>query len=256
MLRLQPLADEFILTTLFVSDLHLDAAFPAALAQFDSFLQGPAREAEALYILGDLFETWVGDDDDDAQRAGVCMALRALSDAGVACHVCHGNRDFLLGSGFAQRTGCALLADPAIIDLYGERVLLTHGDALCTADLPYQRLRSVVREPAWQRRFLRLPLSTRRVLAEEARAGSRAHTGMAAAGIMDASEEAVVRAMSACGVRKLIHGHTHRPAVHEFLLDGARAQRIVLGAWYEQGSCLRWDARGYEWLSLPRGGPE
>ncbi len=107
------------MSTLFVSDLHLDAAYPAAIAQFDSFLQGPARAAEALYILGDLFETWVGDDDDDAQRARVCEALRALSDAGVACHVCHGNRDFLLGSGFEQRTGCRLLADPTIIDLGG-----------------------------------------------------------------------------------------------------------------------------------------
>ena len=248
--------DGYLVSTLFVSDLHLDAAFPAAVAQFAQFLAGPAREAEALYILGDLFETWVGDDDEDAERARVCAALRDLSDAGVACHVCHGNRDFLLGTGFEQRTGCRLLADPTIIDLYGERVLLTHGDALCTADPSYQRLRSVVRSPAWQRRFLRLPLATRRSLAEEARAGSRAHTGMAAAGIMDASEDAVVRAMSACAVRTLIHGHTHRPAVHELLVDGASAHRIVLGAWYEQGSCLRWDARGYELLSLPRGGPE
>lgn len=244
------------MTTWFVSDLHLDAAFPAAVAQFDSFLQGRAREAEALYILGDLFETWVGDDDEDAERARVCAALRALSDAGVACHICHGNRDFLLSSGFEQRTGCRLLADPTIVDLYGERVLLTHGDALCTADLSYQRLRSVVRDPAWQRRFLRLPLATRRVLAEEARAGSRAHTGLAAAGIMDASVEAVARLMSACAVRKLVHGHTHRPAIHELMLEGAPAHRIVLGAWYEQGSCLRWDARGYELLSLARGGPE
>lgn len=244
------------MTTLFVSDLHLDAAFPAAVAQFDSFLQGRAREAEALYILGDLFETWVGDDDEDAERARVCAALRALSDAGVACHICHGNRDFLLSSGFEQRTGCRLLADPTIVDLYGERVLLTHGDALCTADLSYQRLRSVVRDPAWQRRFLRLPLATRRVLAEEARAGSRAHTGLAAAGIMDASVEAVARLMSACAVRKLVHGHTHRPAIHELMLEGEPAHRIVLGAWYEQGSCLRWDARGYELLSLARGGPE
>jgi UDP-2,3-diacylglucosamine hydrolase len=241
---------------LFVSDLHLDAALPAALAQFDAFLQGPARAAEALYILGDLFETWVGDDDDDAELARVCAALRALSDAGVACHVCHGNRDFLLGTGFEQRTGCRLLPDPTILDLQGERVLLTHGDALCSADHAYQRLRSVVRDPPWQRRFLRLPLATRRALAEAARAGSRAHTGMAAADIMDVSAEAVVRVMSACQVRTLIHGHTHRPAIHELSVDGARAQRIVLGSWYEQGSCLRWDGRGYELLTLARGGPE
>ncbi|HVN98980.1 MAG TPA: UDP-2,3-diacylglucosamine diphosphatase [Steroidobacteraceae bacterium] len=247
------------MTTLFVSDLHLDAALPAAIGQFEEFLAGPAREAEALYILGDLFESWVGDDDDDAGRNQVCAALRALADAGVACYACHGNRDFLLGAGFEQRSGCRIIADPTIIDLYGERVLLTHGDALCTGDLPYQRLRSVVRTDSWQRRFLRLPLATRRLLAEAARAGSRAHTGMAAAEIMDASEAAVAAVLRACGVRTLIHGHTHRPGVHEFTLDGANARRYVLGAWYEQGSCLRCTPGRYELLSLPRspaGGPE
>src|SRR5260221_5614282 len=176
--------DEFIVTTLFVSDLHLDAAFPAAVAQFASFLQEEARDAEALYILGDLFESWVGDDDDDAERAGVCAALRALSDEGVACHVCHGNRDFLLGTGFEQRTGCRLLADPTIIDLYGERVLLTHGDALCTADPSYQRLRSVVRDPAWQRRFLRRPLAPRPGPAPDARPRGRPPPRQAAPGTL------------------------------------------------------------------------
>lgn len=250
------------MSTLFVSDLHLDAAFPAAISQFESFLQGPARSAAALYILGDLFETWVGDDDDDPQRGRVCAALRALSAAGVACHVCHGNRDFLLGAGFEQRTGCRILADPTVVDLYGEKVLLTHGDALCTADLAYQRLRSVVRSGDWQRRFMRLPLATRRLLADAARAGSRAHTGMVAADIMDASDEAIIDVLRACAVRTLIHGHTHRPGVHEFLVDGTTAHRIVLGAWYEQGSCLRWDQNGYELVALPRrgtlqaGGPE
>jgi UDP-2,3-diacylglucosamine hydrolase len=242
--------------TLFVSDLHLDGASPAALDQFEAFLRGPARASAALYILGDLFETWVGDDDDDPALRRACAALQALSAAGVACHVCHGNRDFLLGSGFEQRTGCRLLTDPTIIELGGERVLLTHGDALCTADHSYQRLRSVVRNGAWQRRFLRLPLAARRALATAARAGSRAHTGMAAADIMDVSEAAVVRLMSACQVRTLIHGHTHRPAIHELTIDGAPARRIVLGAWYERGSCLRHGARGYELLVLPRGGPE
>jgi UDP-2,3-diacylglucosamine hydrolase len=240
-------------STLFVSDLHLDGCLPAAITQFESFLQGPARAASALYILGDLFESWVGDDDDDPDRARVCAALRALSDAGVACHVCHGNRDFLLAAGFEQRTGCRMLADPTVIDLYGERVLLTHGDALCTADTSYQRLRSVVRTAAWQRRFRRLPLATRRLLADAARAGSRAHTGMMAAEIMDASEPAISDVLRACGVRVLIHGHTHRPGVHEFSVDGATARRFVLGAWYEQGSCLSRDAHGFQLLTLPRG---
>lgn len=250
------------MSTLFVSDLHLDAALPAAIAQFEGFARGPARGVEALYILGDLFESWVGDDDDDAGRERVCAALRELTASGVACYACHGNRDFLLAAGFEQRSGCRVIGDPTIIDLYGERVLLTHGDLLCTGDRAYQQLRSVVRTASWQRRFLRLPLATRRQLADAARAGSRAHTGMAAPEIMDVSEPAVLAALRAAGVRRMIHGHTHRPAVHEFGLDGASAYRYVLGAWYEQGSCLRCSADGYELLMLPRtgasagGGPE
>jgi len=244
------------MTTYFVSDLHLDAAFPAAIAQFEQFLRGMARGANALYILGDLFEDWVGDDDDDPARSQVCAALREYADGGTPCYVMHGNRDFLLGSGFAERTHCRLLGDAIELLLHGERVLLTHGDALCTADLSYQRLRSVVRTASWQRRFLRLPLSTRRTLAAAARAGSRAHTGAAAAYIMDADTAAVESAMQACNVRILVHGHTHRPAVHEITVAGQPARRIVLGAWYEQGSVLRWDERGYALESLPRGGPE
>jgi UDP-2,3-diacylglucosamine hydrolase len=244
------------MNTLFVSDLHLDASMPAAIAQFDALLRGEARSAAALYILGDLFESWVGDDDTDPERSRVCESLRALGTSGVPCYVMHGNRDFLLGAGFEQRTGATLLADPTIIDLHGERVLLTHGDALCTADVAYQRLRSVVRSADWQRRFLRLALPTRRALADEARAGSRAHTGNVAAYIMDADPAAVSAAMLACDVRWLVHGHTHRPAVHEFELGSQPAHRIVLGAWYEQGSCLRWNERGYELATLARGGPE
>ena len=240
------------MSTLFVSDLHLDGALPAAIDQFEVFLQGPARGADALYILGDLFESWVGDDDDDPQRSRVCNALRALADAGIPCYVCHGNRDFLLAAGFEQRTGCRIIADPTIIDLYGERVLLTHGDALCTGDRAYQRLRSVVRAAPWQRRFLRLKLATRRLLADAARAGSQAHTGMAAPEIMDASEAAVAAVLRASQVRILIHGHTHRPGIHEFALDSVPARRYVLGAWYEQGSFLRCDRSGYELVTLPR----
>ena len=244
------------MSTLFVSDLHLDASYPAAIVQFEQLLRGTARGAEALYILGDLFEDWVGDDDDDPARQRVCQALRDFTDGGTPCFLMHGNRDFLLGAGFTARTHCQLLGDAIELDLYGERVLLTHGDALCTADLSYQRLRSVVRTPHWQQRFLRLPLATRRALAAAARAGSRAHTGNAAAYIMDADAAAVQAAMQACRVQTLVHGHTHRPAIHEFLLAGQPARRIVLGAWYEQGSVLRWDASGYELQVLARGGPE
>jgi UDP-2,3-diacylglucosamine hydrolase len=239
-------------TTLFVSDLHLDALEPEAGAQFIEFLNARAASAEALYILGDLFESWVGDDDEDDHRAGICQALRGLSARGVPCYVMHGNRDFLLQQGFEQRTGTHLLSDPVVIDLYGERVLLTHGDALCTADRSYQMLRALVRDASWQRRFLRLPLAVRRALAQQARRGSRRHTGNSAAYIMDVDPAAVVAAMRACGVRLLVHGHTHRPAIHEFAIDGLPARRIVLGAWHDQGSCLSWQPQGFKLEELPR----
>jgi UDP-2,3-diacylglucosamine hydrolase len=237
---------------LFVSDLHLDAADPDAGAQFLDFLQARAAHAQALYILGDLFEAWVGDDDDDPYRARICGALRALGAHGVPCYVMHGNRDFLLQHGFEERSGTHLLADPVILELGDQAVLLTHGDALCTADRPYQLLRATVRDAAWQRRFLRLGLPTRRLLAEQARAGSRRHTGRTAYRIMDADPAAVDAAMRACGVRVMIHGHTHRPGIHEFALDGAPARRIVLGAWHEHGSCLSWDAGAFSLEDLPR----
>jgi UDP-2,3-diacylglucosamine hydrolase len=227
-------------STLFISDLHLDAALPAASAQFADFLLRTARSADALYILGDLFESWIGDDDDEPHLQEICAALSCLTGSGVACYVMHGNRDFLLGGAFQARTGCRLLEDPVIIDLYGERALLTHGDLLCVGDSSYQQLRGVVRRRRWQRRFLRLPLDVRRSLARAARAGSAAHTRATTADIMDADDGAVRAVMRACGVHTLIHGHTHRPAVHEFDLDGAPARRIVLGAWHEQGSYLAW----------------
>jgi UDP-2,3-diacylglucosamine hydrolase len=242
-------------TTLFVSDLHLDAAHPDAIAQFEQLLAGEARGAEALYILGDLFEAWVGDDDDDPARARACAALRALTASGVPAYVMHGNRDFLLGAGFEARTGTRLLADPAIVRIGGERVLLTHGDALCTADVAYQRLRAIVRQPRWQRRLLRLPLAVRRLLSGAARAGSRAHTGRVAGYIMDADPQAVRAALGAADATLLIHGHTHRPGIESIQLPGGAARRIVLGAWYEQGSLLRHDAGGYELLTLPRAMP-
>ncbi len=240
------------MTTLFVSDLHLDAAAPAAGAQFLHFLATRAREAEALYVLGDLFETWIGDDDDEAYRAGICAGLADLSAQGVPCYVMHGNRDFLLGRGFETASGARLIADPLLVRLYGQTVLLTHGDALCTADHAYQRLRGVVRAPRWQQRFLALPLAVRRALAERARSGSRRHMAHADEQIMDVDPQAVHAAMRACAVHCLVHGHTHRPAVHEFSLDGAAARRIVLGAWHDAGSCLAWDAAGFRLERLSR----
>jgi len=236
--------------SLFVSDVHLDAGSPESQRQFLDFLRTEAASAGALYILGDLFETWVGDDAKDNEP--VLAALAELTGRGVACFLLHGNRDFLIGPRFCQRTGCRLLPDPVTMELGGEQVLLTHGDALCTDDHAYQELRTVVRDAAWQRRFLSLPLATRSLLADEARAGSRAHTARAKPVIMDVNSQAVEQAFRATRVRRMIHGHTHRPAVHDALIEGRPVQRIVLGAWYEQGSCLKYQDGRYELRTLPR----
>ncbi len=240
------------MTRLFVSDVHLGADAEPAIARFLGFLEREAARAAALYILGDLFESWVGDDDRTPAALRVCAALRTLTAGGVPCFVMHGNRDFLLGPGFAARSGCRLLADPVVAQLDGEPVLLTHGDALCTDDHSYQELRSIVRQPHWQQRFLALPLAHREALADEVRAGSRAHTARTVPYIMDVNGEAVATAFRTCRVRRMIHGHTHRPGVHETIVDGSAAQRIVLGAWYEQGSYLSCERGEYRLRELPR----
>jgi UDP-2,3-diacylglucosamine hydrolase len=242
------------MSRLFVSDVHLDASSPAAVEQFLDFLRTRAAGAEALYILGDLFEVWVGDDETAADKRAICAALRALTTNGVACFVLHGNRDFLLGRGFCDDTGCRLLPDPVVAEFDGERVLLTHGDALCTDDHSYQELRSVVRTAPWQRRFLSLPLTDRELLADQARAGSRQHTARTIPKIMDVNPEAVEKAFRVAGVRRIIHGHTHRPDIHNTSVDGVPAQRIVLGAWYEQGSYLTYERGHYELHELARAG--
>jgi len=240
---------------LFVSDVHLDASAPEAQRQFLEFLRtqvtAPAA-ARALYILGDLFESWVGDDDAGGERSAVLSALGELTGSGVACFLLHGNRDFLIGGEFCRQTGCQLLPDPVVAEIDGEGVLLTHGDALCTDDHAYQELRTIVRTAGWQRRFLALPLSDRRMLANEARAGSRAHTARTIQKIMDVNPAAVTAAFEAAQVRRIIHGHTHRPAVHDARVAGHPVQRIVLGAWYEQGSYLAYENGRYELRSLPR----
>lgn len=238
--------------TLFVSDLHLDAQHPEISRQFLAFLAGPAVEADALYILGDLFEVWIGDDDPEPEKRRIVEGLRALTARGVPCYVMHGNRDFLLGKRFCADTGCRLLEDPTIIHLHGTRVLTMHGDALCTDDRSYQNLRATVRDPVWQRMFLALSPQQRQMLADEARAGSKAHIEQSMSSIMDVNPGAVEAAMRGAGVTLLLHGHTHRPNVHRFELDGAPATRIVLGDWHEQGSVLEWDDHGFELHGLPR----
>jgi UDP-2,3-diacylglucosamine hydrolase len=240
-------------TTLFISDLHLDGTRPDITAQFLDFLAREARQARALYILGDLFEAWIGDDDPDPGKRRVIEALRAVTQAGVPTFLIHGNRDFLIGKRFCRETGVQLLADGTVVNLYGRRVLLMHGDLLCIDDHAYQRLRRIVRNPLVQFVMRRLSLRQRQKLAERMRAGSKKHIAsmdMAAPAIMDVNHDEVRRTLARYGVDCIIHGHTHRPAVHDIQIDGHAATRIVLGDWYEQGSVLRWNERGFELAAL------
>ena len=244
------------MTALFISDLHIDAARPAINAQFLQFLETEAASAEALYILGDLFESWIGDDAPDLAQSSAIRGLRTLTDSGVPCFVMHGNRDFLLSRQFCDSSGAQLLPDPLIVTLYGEPVLVMHGDALCTDDRAYQRLRATVRDADWQRQFLALSIDSRQTLAGAARAGSQAHTAAMENAITDVNADSVAMAFRSAGTSTLLHGHTHRPAIHALEVDGKPRTRIVLGDWYDQGSVLRWDHNGPELQSLSRGGPE
>jgi UDP-2,3-diacylglucosamine hydrolase len=239
------------LAALFISDLHIDASRPAITACFLDFLAREAARADALYILGDLFESWVGDDDPDADQMAAISGLRRLTALGVPCFVMHGNRDFLIGERFCALTGALLLTDPIVLTLYGEAVLVMHGDALCTDDIAYQRLRATVRDERWQAEFLALGTAQRRALADAARDGSRAHTASVAQTITDVNADSVAGVLRASGASTLLHGHTHRPGIHSFAVDGRACTRIVLGDWYTQGSVLRWDERGYALAALP-----
>ncbi len=240
------------MTTLFISDLHLDAERPEITALFGRFLDGEARSADALYILGDLFEAWVGDDDPSAAGALVAEKLRALVDTGVPTCFIRGNRDFLLGETFAARCGMTLLDDPTRIDLYGQPTLLLHGDLLCTNDTAYQQFRTQTRDPQWQAQFLAQPLQSRLAFAAQARAASQARYGElvsmgTAETIGDVSPATVQDWFARFGVMRMIHGHTHRPAIHN---EGNGNTRIVLGDWYAQGSVLRVDRDGYALSTL------
>ena len=243
------------MATLFISDLHLDPAAPEITAQFLDFLESEARDADALYILGDLFEVWLGDDDPEPSKREIQAALARLTQAGVPCFLMHGNRDFLIGEQFCARTGCRLIEDGTVLSLHGVTAVLLHGDVLCTDDLSYQRLRRIVRNPIVQWIFRHLSLERRQTIAERIRAGSREHVGASAPQIMDVNDSAVAEAFRMSGVQVMVHGHTHRPAIHELDVDGSTARRIVLGDWYTQGSVLEWGPRGFELRSIPRQAP-
>ncbi|HEY7674099.1 MAG TPA: UDP-2,3-diacylglucosamine diphosphatase [Burkholderiales bacterium] len=229
----------------FISDLHLCPWRPEINRTFFDFLRGPARAAQALYILGDLFEYWAGDDDrDDSFNASVIAALAGFSRSGPALHLMHGNRDFLLGRDFARACDAHLIADPHAVDLYKTPTLLMHGDTLCTDDKDYQRFRTEVRSPDWQKRFLAQPLAQRKEQIESLRRASESEKRRKAPEIMDVNNEAVDAVLRENGYPRLIHGHTHRPARHEHRVDGRVCERWVLADWYRTGSYLCCDEAG------------
>lgn len=224
--------------TLFISDLHLSPERPEMNELFLDFLDKEATKADALYILGDLFEVWIGDDASVAEHDRVIKGLLRLTTSGTPVYVMHGNRDFLVGRGFEQASGCQLIPDPTIINPYGIPTLLMHGDTLCTDDVEYQRFRTQVRDPRWQQQMLALPAEQRAAIAKNYRAQSREQSRQKAEEIMDVNPQAVAQTLREHGVHHLIHGHTHRPGIHDFTLDGGPARRTVLGDWYERGSVL------------------
>jgi UDP-2,3-diacylglucosamine hydrolase len=236
---------------LFVADLHLSAERPGMAERFVRFLAEEARDAGALYILGDMLDHWIGDEEiDDPFNRRLLDALANLHASGVAVHFLHGNRDFLLSGRAAARAGLQLIHDPTVRELFGTRTLLMHGDTLCTDDLRYQRYRARVRRPAVIRAFLALPRGVRRAIAGGLRSVSETEKRAKAPVIMDVNEAAVADVLRANGYPRLIHGHTHRPGRHVHAVDGQTCERWVLGDWYERASYLRCDARGCETVAL------
>jgi UDP-2,3-diacylglucosamine hydrolase len=238
-------------TAWFASDLHLDPSTPRIAERFRRFLAGPVRGARALFLLGDIFEAWLGDDDPEPAHRAAIAAIARVADAGTLVYVMRGNRDFMLGERFCRESGAILLEDPAILELAGTRLLLSHGDGLCVDDRAYQKLRALVRDPGLRARFARLPLDARRRLALEARAGSREHLANASGYITDVNAGAVESVFRDSGATLMIHGHTHRPGVHRAESGGLARTRVVLGAWHDEADVVRWDDAGWQLVPCP-----
>lgn len=234
--------------TLFIADLHLCTQEPAITAGFLRFLQRETQNADALYILGDLFEAWIGDDDPNPLHQHIAAALKALP---LPVFFIHGNRDFLLGKRYARASGMQLLPEEQVLNLYGRPVLIMHGDTLCTDDEGYQRFRRKVHQPWLQKLFLALPLRLRQRIALRMRDGSKDANQHKSIEIMDVNPQAVVDTMQRHQVQWLIHGHTHRPAVHTLLVNGEPAQRLVLGAWHHEGSLIEVTPQGLSLIHFP-----
>lgn len=234
------------MATLLISDLHLQEERPDITRAFLHFLATRARQADALYILGDFFEVWIGDDGMTPFQREIARALRQLRDSGTQIFLMHGNRDFLIGKAFCREAGCTLLHDPSLVQFNGEPVLLMHGDSLCTQDLAYMKLRRWLRHPLTLFILRHLPLSTRFKLARKLRSESKAQTRMKAAEIIDVTPELIPQVLAQYGVTTLIHGHTHRPATHDLRVNGQPARRIVLGDWDTCGWALQIDQNGFQ----------
>lgn len=239
------------MATLFIADLHLHTEEPAITAGFLRFLRGEARSADALYILGDLFEAWIGDDSPEPLNRDIAKEIKSLVDSGVPCFFIHGNRDFLLGKRFARESGMTLLPEEQCLDLYGRKVLIMHGDTLCTDDTGYLAFRAKVHQPWLQTLFLALPLFIRRRIAAKMRDDSKNANSHKSMEIMDVNAHAVVDVMEKHQVQWLIHGHTHRPAVHELTANGNPAFRVVLGAWHSEGSMVKVTTDNVELIAFP-----
>ena len=239
-------------TTLFISDLHLCASRPRINQLFFDFLATTARNVDALYILGDFFEYWAGDDDiDDSFNRAIVDAMAALAVTGVSIFLMHGNRDFLIGEKFCAASGVSLLRDPSLIDLNGVRTLLMHGDTLCTDDIQYQNFRKQVRDPLWQQQFLSQPLVQRKAIIEDLRHRSETEKQTKSMAIMDVTSSSVDATLREHDYPRLIHGHTHRPALHRHVVDENKCDRWVLTDWYEGGGYLRCDASGLQAVAIP-----
>ena len=238
------------MATLFIADLHLQTEEPAITAGFLRFLAGTAQKADALYILGDLFEAWIGDDDPNPLHRQIAAALKGLADSGVPVYFLHGNRDFLLGQRFARKSGMTLLPEEKVLELYGKRLLILHGDTLCTDDAGYQAFRAKVHQPWLQKLFLALPLFIRMRIAAKMRADSTSANRNKSQAIMDVNPQAVVNVMEKHQVQHLIHGHTHRPDIHTLTANGAPAHRYVLGAWHQEGSMVKVTADKIELIAF------
>jgi UDP-2,3-diacylglucosamine hydrolase len=230
--------------TVFISDLHLEADQPKIASIFFQLLKDSVGKSDALYILGDFFESWIGDDDVTEFNTSVIHALKSATDAGLPIYFMHGNRDFLIGKQFLAQTGCQFLSDETVISLYGTPVLLMHGDTLCTLDIAYQKTRKKLRQRWLQTLFLCLPLAWRKKMADKMRASSMKYVQTVTDEIMDVTQDAVLEVMKKHDVKTLIHGHTHKPAIHTFTSDNQLSERIVLGAWHTCGQALVWYADG------------